>query len=1079
MKRTQLLVPVVLLTTAAAIAEPESGFHKKISVEYAPVSIGDVLADIEKKTGVRIACDDETLKGVKPVTLKAENKTAGRILTDILRRRGLKSRFDGGNQVTVVRHNWHTPLTKKEDVYEFVRKPTVTKLGKDTYAIEFETKGWCDCTVAIEDADGRIRRHLASGVLGPNAPEPFVWNSKKQRVVWDGKDDQGEYVARGAGDYDKTRIRVSLGLKARLERTLFWSPKKRAPATGHEPVQMCPAPEGVYVYDGGFGDHLKLFDHGGNYIRTIYPFPADKLQDVVGLKMHRESTPGHPMPLKWGLEMATLLTMGWPEWGGSKWPSGKGGVGGAHANSYAGVPFGNRATAMAVHGKRIALARVRLNRLGTDGTSGGLPMHGPDCWFARPGGPDKGLLSCDPFTMMAAPDGSGRMYSALPGSIAFSPDGKWLYATGYLWTAGSRNRERNSLPGVARMAYARDKRAERWVGSMNPRKDGTGDGQFRFPTALAVDAKGRVYVCDYMNDRVQIFSPDAKLLKTLKTTLPADIRLDRRTGEVFVFSWGIGNSYWLKRGMGTAVTPVLTRYRAFPELKKTAAWPLPYGHHYKANQIRFDYGWSSPIRSVAIDSATTPPMLWYYEPENYRAGPKRSNIRLYEIGEHKLKLKRSFYRDAMKQVCDLTAPTIRPWRLFVDQKRGRLYVSGGKLFNELIRIDPETGRERKVKTPFQAEDLTFDLRGRAYFRTSGEIVRYEPVGSGDWREVPFDYGEKHNVGHTANRAPQAPVVSCIVFPGDRNSHRQYFGIATSPKGHIAVGTPYSYRGKANGGKAAGAFAQGTMYRPQVYPGRSGKALITVFDKHGKVVHEDALQGAQVIDGVRIDKDDNLYVQVSGLPLVNGKLPPQPNLIGCTLMKAGPKKLRMRSKDGIVPLPKAQWPDRPPDFMRMNTTPVWVDGADWMYGDVGISGISTPVNNCHCQANARFDLDYFARSFAIEVPKFRVAVLDTNGNVIARVGRYGNIEDGSPLAKKGGPEHTRSIGGVGSEAAVAVSRGKLRRRSEGSDEVAIMNVLQLAVHTDKRLFLADIGNYCIRSVKLGYHTTQRIPLKGAH
>jgi hypothetical protein len=58
----------------------------------------------------------------------------------------------------------------------------------------------------------------------------------------------------------------------------------------------------------------------------------------------------------------------------------------------------------------------------------------------------------------------------------------------------------------------------------------------------------------------------------------------------------------------------------------------------------------------------------------------------------------------------------------------------------------------------------------------------------------------------------------------------------------------------------------------------------------------------------------------------------------------------------------------------------------------------------------------------------------------------------PLKKKGGPPNPRSIGG---------------------DETAIMNCLQLAVHTDKRLFISDIGNYCVRSVKLDYHASERV------
>jgi len=39
----------------------------------------------------------------------------------------------------------------------------------------------------------------------------------------------------------------------------------------------------------------------------------------------------------------------------------------------------------------------------------------------------------------------------------------------------------------------------------------------------------------------------------------------------------------------------------------------------------------------------------------------------------------------------------------------------------------------------------------------------------------------------------------------------------------------------------------------------------------------------------------------------------------------------------------------------------------------------------------------------------------------------------------------------------------------------MHTMNLAVHSDRRLFLADIGNQCIRSVKLDYHRAETVPL----
>ncbi len=42
---------------------------------------------------------------------------------------------------------------------------------------------------------------------------------------------------------------------------------------------------------------------------------------------------------------------------------------------------------------------------------------------------------------------------------------------------------------------------------------GDGDGEFNFPTFAAVDSKGRLYVADTANFRVQIFGPDGKFIR--------------------------------------------------------------------------------------------------------------------------------------------------------------------------------------------------------------------------------------------------------------------------------------------------------------------------------------------------------------------------------------------------------------------------------------------------------------------------------------------------------------------------------------------------------------------------------------
>src|SRR5262249_51053386 len=82
-------------------------------------------------------------------------------------------------------------LMAGEAVPAFTRKPTATKAG-DAIKLEFTSDRATDVTVTVEDAHGKIVRHLAAGVLGKNAPEPLQPNTLAQSLTWDGKDDFGK-----------------------------------------------------------------------------------------------------------------------------------------------------------------------------------------------------------------------------------------------------------------------------------------------------------------------------------------------------------------------------------------------------------------------------------------------------------------------------------------------------------------------------------------------------------------------------------------------------------------------------------------------------------------------------------------------------------------------------------------------------------------------------------------------------------------------------------------------------------------------------------------------------------------------
>jgi hypothetical protein len=255
----------------------------------------------------------------------------------------------------------------------------------------------------------------------------------------------------------------------------------------------------------------------------------------------------------------------------------------------------------------------------------------------------------------------------------------------------------------------------------------------------------------------------------------------------------------------------------------------------------------------------------------------------------------------------------------------------------------------------------------------------------------------------------------------------------------------------------------------VYPGRQFVGLnggcIHVWDRHGKVVIRDAVPGMSGIDGLGIDQDDNIYV-LSHTPRVwDGKK--YFNWLTGTLIKVRPGRNKWLSAlaDCPVPLPEGERPKRSPDISGYTMGDVWVEGAEWLYGGAGNCSFKI-ATGCICWQQSRFTLDYFARSFAPETDQFSVAVLDSNGNLILRIGQYGNVDDGMPLWKSQGntgqpegpmlaPPHPRPIGG---------------------DEVALMHPSHLATLSDRYLYIGDVGNGRIVQVKLGYHAEEQVALK---
>lgn len=1021
----------------------ESLLNKRISVDYRNIQLNEVLKDFENKSGVKISVAENLLLHQDSVTYLAKDQEAGRIITRILRQRGLKlEKLEGANITIAVVDRQNEFKTKREESFEFAEKPRITREG-DKVIISFESKSFCDVTVAIENSEGDIIRHLVSGVLGDNAPEPLQWNSKKQTLIWDSKNDQGDYVK----DKESVVVRVSLGLKPAYEKPLFWSPHKRFGS--YAPI-MCSTPEGMYVSEGYTVDTVRLFDHEGKYVRTVFPFPANKLDQVVGLEKHTVLQTGQSLPKKFGMQQAALLT------------SGNSSLLGNHLKFGGGIA----ATAMAVQGDRMALTFLNLNRLKTDGSTGGLPLKGPATGFVVP---------ASTLIYQQGPLELG------PTSAAFSPDGKTVYVTGFVlvnWSGYSRQ-------GVYKIDYEKDTPPEIFAGNMDANGFGDDNDHFSLPNSVACDAKGRVYVADYLNNRIQIFDPSGKLLKSLSTPYPAKVQIDPRTQEIYVFSWyvvtGISNElikkYKLMDQDEIALKkhkPILTQYGAFDDPKQISRSNLPLELIGMGQQ----QSWMGQLLHVEIDFYAKQPTMWIvgrkYQVNQAQIAHLGSGVKggqsedaansgiclAIKAGE-KWNRVSSFGELAQKSVSRLKPPDFGIQLLSVNEKSHKLYLLETKGFDKsnsvIIEIDPETGKSTPIQMPFDAEDICFDKEGVIYLRTDAEVVRYELA---TWREIPWDYGEDRKQVFFSS-GPKADVMSALPLPGGRPGLWHQGGMWVSPKGHLAVAcyngtaTAAGFKGAIPGAKEK-AFKK---YTPTVFAGRQCMQEVHIWDKHGKPIKEDAIPGLGYFNGLGIDKDDNLYVMFQAPRNIAGK--PYPNVWQGTVIKFESRdekrdnvKVLSTGGDVLIPLPAPEIPKREPDTAQGGWYgtwhgKTWMSGAEWFYGGTGVVGAS-----CSCY-HTRFQIDTFARSFAPEPDVYSVAVLDSYGNLILRVGKYGNTDDGIPLVAQKEIPNARSIGG---------------------DEVALFYPEYVGVDTDRRLFIADVGNARIVSVKLGYHSQEKILLK---
>jgi hypothetical protein len=370
----------------------------------------------------------------------------------------------------------------------FTAKPTATKDGGKV-KIAFAVSAPTDVEVAVLDAAGKTVRHLAAGVLGPNAPEPFKKDVLVQEIVWDGKDDNGNPAAGGP-----FKIRVRTGMSAAYAGTAFGAEPRPDDLANVMGLGMGPGGR-VYVLSQRWArvwwahTALHVYRRTGEYERTIKPFPNALPPEKVAAITRLRDEAGRPLPtIHRILAMEYYPTQDIPQ-------------------QMAVTPDGN--------------AHLLVLRAAYYGDQGGER-------YLASVGPDGGI----PYDTFAGPKFAG---AAAPGDpyLAAASDGKSVYLTGIDRGAADASRNSPNGPALCRVELPGRTDAKPFFGEAG--KPGNDQTHLADPRGVAVDGKGRVLVADRGNNRVVILNEKGGTWAgSFEVKSPTWLGVHRGNGSVYV-----------------------------------------------------------------------------------------------------------------------------------------------------------------------------------------------------------------------------------------------------------------------------------------------------------------------------------------------------------------------------------------------------------------------------------------------------------------------------------------------------------------------------------------------------------------
>lgn len=786
----------------------------------------------------------------------------------------------------------------------FTQKPSAKKNGEKV-KIEFAVNRETDVSVFIEGKDGKVVRHLVSGVLGQNPPPPLK-PGLAQSIEWDGKADWGKPA--GAGPF---KVRVALGLSARYDKQIIADPQ----VIGRVGSMAAASDGTLYAVVGAGADvanwssqRLVALNRDGSFQRTLIPLPSSATKEQI------EALGGIPVK-----------------------------VGGRTVPMYLDLPSRRNTEFWSIDGAAIT-ADGKFLTLHPDARIGMVDVTGAK----------EPPLFLGPKLLPKVAEASfhtldHRQY------LAVSADGKFAYFSGIAAKRSYGDAKIAPYPAVYRVKLPERSPAEPFFG--DPAKAGNDQTHLgSHAHGMVADGKGSLLVCDPANHRVLVVSEaDGKFVGSFPSERPELVAADPQSGAVYLLK------------VGDRASAEIIKFGGWKDARPLASIRLtaPQGH----------LQWR-----LTVDAGAKPPVIWASNGSQlFRLedlGQKFSDARQIgggDIGDGGfVNLTIDHYRDDPEIY---VRSTQQRWTRFNEETGKVDDIKGMNLFTLSAGSCLEPGPDRNLY-----------IQGWPQF-----LFKFDRKGNPLKWDVPFDPPEGVKPYAKPSNAIYSPV--CMVF-------------MTHTHGIRSDGHHFVFEAKNTRGPKA-------LYEYAPSGARVGGPIIWK-------VSDNVL-------GPRFDQAGNIYIAEQVRPLDQLVPPELDEIVGPVTPKSkwenpSPKRtnavmygsiLKFSPKGGMVDWdasnrsvkgnPFDGQPKLDPSLKTVamagivdnsDNTNVYctakVTGAEWVH--FGISHI--PLFYCNCE-NTRFDVDLFGRVWYPDLGRYRVGVLDTNGNLITTFGSYGNAESCGP------------------------------------------------------------------------------------